>query len=93
MSKFRSQKIFVVCRSLGVALHIFIDRVSNVKNQPPSFGKLAFIPCRTHWYLYKRTLKVQILQLVWQECSQGQRLTFNFDQIFSSFICASNLVA
>ena len=25
MSKFRSQKNLVVCRSLGVALHIFID--------------------------------------------------------------------
>ena len=63
-----------------------------MKNQPPSFGKLAFIPFRTHWYLYKRTLKVQILQLVWQKCSQGQRLKVNLDQIFWSFICASNLV-
>ena len=50
-------------------------RVCNVKNQPPSFGKLTFIPCRTPWYLNKRTLKVQILQLVWQKCSQGQRLS------------------
>ena len=52
-----------------------IDRVCNMKNQPPSFGKLTFIPCRTPWYLNKRTLKVQILQLVWQKCSQGQRLS------------------
>ena len=52
-----------------------LSRVCNMKNQPPSFGKLTFVPCRTPWYLNKRTLKVQILQLVWQKCSQGQRLS------------------
>ena len=42
-----------------------------MKNQPPSFGKLIFIPCRTPWYLNKRTLKVQILQLVWASLFHG----------------------
>ena len=71
---------------------VAIARVCNMKNQPPSFGKLTFIPCRTPWYLNKRTLKVQILQLVWQKCSQGQRLSWTLVKCFWSSICASNLV-
>ena len=67
---------FIIYKNLaGVQARETLLRVCNVKNQPPSFGKLTFIPCRTPWYLNKRTLKVQILQLVWQKCSQGQRLS------------------
>ena len=58
-------------------------RVSNVKNQPPSFGKLTFIPCRTHWYLYKCTLKVQILQL---EMQSRSKVKLNFDHGLSSVL-------
>ena len=58
----------VIAAPLSQIIFLPLGRVCNVKNQPPSFEKLTFIPCRTPWYLNKRTLKVQILQLVWQKC-------------------------
>ena len=70
-----AKNLLDISASVKDAAKGLLDRVCNMKNQPPSFGKLTFIPCRTPWYLNKHTLKVQILQLVWQKCSQGQRLS------------------
>ena len=46
-----------ICTFAATVKHVMTGYLCNVKNQPPSFGKLTLNPCRTPWYLYKRTLK------------------------------------
>ena len=68
-------------------------RVCNVKNQPPSFGKLTFIPCRTPWYLKQTHPESSDFAASLAEMQPiRSKVKLNFGQIFWSSICASNLV-